>query len=423
MINLVVNEEEEQTGHLAESEVAHLLSTLQNAEFTRSETRNLQKDKSFKPRSLIEIASAAQERKTEVNLAGAVANQAGDMTDLANELPDTVAQKTSKNLSNNDPDVSTSENLSTDQSTLESTVFPLNTLKNLSNNDPDMSTSENLSPDQPTLESTVFPLTANKIVDEESNNNKVPETTLASEAQTFALQGTSDQGSEELTAAGDEQNGQISVGFETANEAFERGKAEGVIEGREAAIVEIKAAAELEARAELADKVSAFEEGLAALTKPQALQVETLVKSIHATILRLASERAGSQINDMPEGFYTRIEGLTSSIGKKINEGQVQLNSDDYALMVPFFANTMFDLVANPDLKRGDIVLRFDGIELLDVAEKRTDNNYTSEMNWEPVGEEMASDQAKTDATIDDPSDALEAGLDVSSDVLSEPES
>ena len=390
MINLVVHEEEEQTGHLAESEVAHLLSTLQNAEFTRSETRNLQKDKSFKPRSLIEIASAAQERKTEVNLAGAVADQASDMTDLADELPATVVQKTSKNLSNNDPDVSTSENLS---------------------------------PDQPTLESTVFPLTANKIVDEESNNNKVSETTLASEAQISDLQSTSDHSREELAAAGDEQNGQISVGFETANEAFERGKAEGVIEGREAAIVEIKAAAELEARAELADKVSAFEEGLAALTKPQALQVETLAKSIQATILRLASERAGSQINDMPEAFVNRIDALTCSVGKKINEGQVQLNSDDYALMVPFFANTTFDFVANPDLKRGDIVLRFDGIELRDVAEKRTDNNYTSEMNWEPVGEEMASDQAKTDATIDYPSDALEAGLDVSSDVLNEPES
>ena len=230
MIDLVGHNGEEQNGHLAESEVAHLLSTLQNAEFTRSETRNLQKDKSFKPRSLIEIASAAQARETEVKLAGAVANQTSGMTDLADELEDTVAQNTLKNLSNNDPDVSTSENLSPDQSTLEPTVFPLNTLKNLSNNDPDVSTSENLPPDQPTLESTVFPLTVNKIVDEESNNNKVPETTLASEAQIFDLQGASDQSSEELAAAGDEQNGQISVGFETANEAFERGKAEGVIE-------------------------------------------------------------------------------------------------------------------------------------------------------------------------------------------------
>jgi len=91
--------------------------------------------------------------------------------------------------------------------------------------------------------------------------------------------------------------------------------------------------------------------------------------------------------------------------------------------MVPFFPDTKLDFVVNSDLKRGDIVLRFDGIELRDVAEKRTDNNYTSEMNLEPVGDEMTSDQAKTDATIDNPSDALEAGLDVSSDVLSEPES
>ena len=118
MINLVGHEEEEQTGHLAESEVAHLLSTLQNAEFTRSETRNLQKDKSFKPRSLIEIASAAQARETEVKLAGAVANQTSDMTDIADEFADSVAQNTLKNLSTNDPDVSISENLSPDQSTL-----------------------------------------------------------------------------------------------------------------------------------------------------------------------------------------------------------------------------------------------------------------------------------------------------------------
>ena len=390
MVNLVNHDGEEQTGHLAESEVAHLLSTLQNAEFTRSETRNLQKDKSFKPRSLIEIASAAQAQETGVKLADADANQTSGMTDLADELEDTVTQKT---------------------------------LKNLSGDNPDVSASENLSPDKSTLESTVFPSTANKVVDEESNNNKVSETTLASEAQTSDFQGTSNQSSEKLAAAGDEQNGQISVSFETANEAFERGKAEGVIEGREAARVEIKAAAELEARAELASKVSAFEEGLAALTKPQALQAETLAKSIQATILRLASERAGSQIDDMPEAFVNRIDALAYSIGKKINEGRVQLNSDDYALMAPFFPNTTLDFVANPDLKRGDIVLRFDGIELRDVAEKRTNDNYTSEMNWEPVREETTSDQVKSDAAVDDPSDASEAGLDVLPDVLSGPES
>ena len=104
MINLVSHDGEEQTGHLAESEVAHLLSTLQNAEFTRSETRNLHKDKSFHPRRLIEIASAAQARGTEVKLTGEVANQTSDMTDLADELAETVAQNTLKNLSTSGSD-------------------------------------------------------------------------------------------------------------------------------------------------------------------------------------------------------------------------------------------------------------------------------------------------------------------------------
>ena len=431
MINLVGHDGEERTGHLAESEVAHLLSTLQNAEFTRSETRNIQKDKSFKPRSLIEIASAAQAQETEIKLSGTDTNQTTDMTDIADELADTVEQNTLKNQSNNDPDVATKENFSPDQSTQESAVFPLtvneiveqNTLKNLSNNDPDVSTKENFSPDQPTLESAVFPLTVNKIVEEESNNNKVSETTVDSQVKTSPLSSTSDQSSEELAAAKDEQNGQISVGFETANEAFERGKAEGIIEGREAAIVEIKAAAELDARAELASKVSAFEEALAALTKPQAMQVEALTKSIHATILRLASERAGSQIDDMPKAFADRVDALTNSIGKKMNEGQVQLNLDDYALMKPFFADSAFDFVVNPDLKRGDAVLQFDGVELRDIAENRTGNNYSSEIEWEPVSEEITADQAKIVAKIDDSVDVIEAGLDVSEDVLGEPES
>jgi len=62
MINAVDQIVEEQSGPLAESEVAQLLSVLRNAEFKRSDTRNTKKDTSFKPRSLFEIASAAQAR-------------------------------------------------------------------------------------------------------------------------------------------------------------------------------------------------------------------------------------------------------------------------------------------------------------------------------------------------------------------------
>ena len=66
MVNAVKMDVEEQSGHLAESEVARLLAVLQKAEFKRSETRNITKDHSFKPRSLMEIAIEAQQRDAEI---------------------------------------------------------------------------------------------------------------------------------------------------------------------------------------------------------------------------------------------------------------------------------------------------------------------------------------------------------------------
>ena len=68
MIDAVKMDVEEQSGHLAESEVARLLAVLQNAEFKRSETRNITKDHSFKPRSLMEIAIEAQQRDAEIEV-------------------------------------------------------------------------------------------------------------------------------------------------------------------------------------------------------------------------------------------------------------------------------------------------------------------------------------------------------------------
>ena len=66
MITSAIKDSDESVGQLADGEVARLLSVLQNAEFTKSKTHNLEQDTSFKPRTLIEIAAAAQERETKV---------------------------------------------------------------------------------------------------------------------------------------------------------------------------------------------------------------------------------------------------------------------------------------------------------------------------------------------------------------------
>jgi hypothetical protein len=149
-----------------------------------------------------------------------------------------------------------------------------------------------------------------------------------------------------------------------------------MIAGRDAGIAEIKAAAEAAAKANLADKIAAFEAALVALAKPQALQAEDLSRSIHAAILKLASQRAGQQIDDMPENFLVRIEALVTSIGQKMAAGKVHINADDYKVMLPYLADTQFDFVAEPGLARGDVILKFAGVELHDIAEARLGGQY-----------------------------------------------
>ena len=176
---------------------------------------------------------------------------------------------------------------------------------------------------------------------------------------------------------GDADKGaQIATNFETVTAAFERGKAEGIIAGREEGIAETIAAAEEEAQSNLADKIAAFEAALVALVKPQALQAEDLSRSIHAAILKLASQRAGQQIDEMPTNFLARIEALVISIGQKMAAGKIHINADDYKVMLPYLADAHFNFVAEPSLARGDIILKFAGVELHDIAESRLGGQY-----------------------------------------------
>ena len=62
MANLAEKHDEEQSAHLADAEISRILSTLQKAEFKRSETGNALPDQTFKPRSLIEIAETARQQ-------------------------------------------------------------------------------------------------------------------------------------------------------------------------------------------------------------------------------------------------------------------------------------------------------------------------------------------------------------------------
>ena len=383
MIDAVKMNAEEQSGHLAESEVARLLAVLQNAEFKRSETRNITKDHSFKPRSLMEIAIEAQKRDAEIE-AVKQAEEALAETQRAEAASVSKAQAGEDQILD-DPN---SANPDLDNQDLamgkdvDGALIAADGAK-----DVDGQAAPPKSPPSPISEAA-----PNVTLDTGKGKTKDMAPDMGSGDRSsdlsgnlanpvLANEGLADDAAEYNPIAdasdGDTAKGaQIAANFETVTAAFERGKAEGMIAGRDAGIADTKAAAEATAQANLADKIAAFETALLALTKPQALQAEDLSRSIHAAILRLASERAGQQIDDMPENFLARIEALVTSIGQKMTAGKVHINTHDYKIMLPYLADAHFDFVAEPSLARGDIILKFAGVELHDIAETRLGGQY-----------------------------------------------
>ena len=375
MIDAVKMDVEEQSGHLAESEVARLLTVLQNAEFKRSETRNITKDHSFKPRSLMEIAIEAQQRDAEIE-AVKQAEEALAAAQRATAAPASKAQAgEDQNLDGADFADSDLTNPELDHQGRalgkdnDGALIPADGAEE--------ARWQTASPDSPPspINDAAPNVAPNMTQDIGSGNQAFEESgNLANDA---LANDAVEHDSKADNGDGDATEGTpLAANFETVTAAFERGKAEGMIAGREAGIAETKAAAEAAAQANLTDKIAAFEAALVALAKPQALQAEDLSRSIHAAILKLASQRAGQQIDDMPENFLARIEALVTSIGQKMTAGKVHINADDYKVMLPYLADTQFDFVAEPGLARGDVILKFAGVELHDIAEARLGGQY-----------------------------------------------
>ena len=365
MIETVKMDNEEQSGHLAESEVARLLSVLQNAEFKRSETRNISKDPSFKPRSLMEIAVEAQQRDAEIE----AVKQAEEALAVAKRAETAPASKAQAGDAPNSSDPILNNQKSATDEEGDGALIPADGAEDVNG----QTTSSN-SPPSPIIDAD--PNVTQDLMPDMRSDDQFQD--LSNDPADQALTGDSlgnDVTENDLVADDNNsdtaQGAQVAANFETVTAAFERGKAEGIIAGREAGVAETRAAAEASAQANLDDKVAAFEAALVALTKPQALQAEDLSRSIHATILKLASQRAGQHIDEMPENFLARVEELVTGIGQKMTAGKVHINDSDYKAMLPYLTDSQFDFVAEPDLARGDIILKFAGVELYDIAETR----------------------------------------------------
>ena len=423
MISAVIQDNEESVGPLAEGEVARLLSALHNAEFTRSDKHDLAKNSSFKQRSLIEIAAEAEKRKDTIE------------TDQQNLDPDIDCDNIEvENFSDPQSESLRKENLGaleTNESVPEQTIRDI-TSKQKTDDDPleaevgvrGLTTNSTSISETDGTERGIRGLTTNPTsiagTDEIETGGRGLTTNSTSISETDGTKpgirgltsvphGEIDgpvkaQTPGELTSSPngpDEQTAKNS--FETVNEAFERGKKEGISEGKLAAIAESKESAVADAKAELASIVDTFKDVLDSLARPKSIQVEALSSSINATILKLASQRAGIQIDELPDAFSDRINALVTGTAQKLAEGKVHLNEDDYATMKPYLADLDYEVAVNSNLMRGDVTVQFDGVEVHDVAANRIASYSVLESN--SAGDDTATTSADNTLADNAPAD------------------
>ena len=340
MVNLAEKHDDADSVQLADAEISRILSALHHAEFKKSETQNARVDQTFKPRSLMEIAEAARQQDEAAKAAAEAAKQALEQTETAQETVQETAQETAQDTAQ---DTALADDL-----------------------EPPMATAD--APEMQPQMSAEMPAVGDA--------GQTPTADAAEQPNPAASAGDA-AASTDIGIAADGENAAAQATptspFETAQAAYDRGHAEGVTAGRTAAENELRVAIQAETEAKFADKVSAFETALMALAKPQSVDVELLSQSMQAAVIRLAAARIGMAIDELPEIMLTRIDALAEAAGKKAAAGQVIMHPDDCAVIAPIIAARPDPLVIEADaaLQRGDIRIRFDGIELDDLIDQR----------------------------------------------------
>ena len=328
MVNLAEKHDDAVSVQLADAEISRILSALHHAEFKKSETQNARVDQTFKPRSLMEIAEAARQQDEAANAAAEAAQQPVEQPEIAQDM----AQDTAP-ADDLEPSMAAARAPETQPQT---------------------------HPEMPTV----------------GDAGQSPAPDVAEQPNPAATVGDAAASTDIGTAADSENAAEQTTRaspFETAQAAYDRGYAEGVTAGRTAAENELRAATQAETEAKFVDRVSAFETALLALAKPQSVDVELLSQSMQEAVIRLAAARIGMAIDELPEIMLTRIDALAEAAGKKAAAGQVIMHPDDCAVIAPIIAARPDPLVIEADaaLQRGDIRIRFDGIELDDLIDQR----------------------------------------------------
>ena len=308
------------SGTLDSGEVANLLRTMQAAQFKKSE-QIAEQDSLFKPRSLVDIAFDAEERRKQAQAKEAAeqATRQAEANALAQQQVAAKAEQMSEAGTNSMPE-----------------------------------------PDDQT--------------EADQEKAMVSEPAVAAELATI----TQSQNDEMLATLRAELDAQAQADKEAlearlSEEHYHRGFEAGLEAAKTAEPSDEEKAHQAHMEAERQDIIQRFNAAIDAAAKMDSADISEISKAIDFAVKRLAGERAGYAIQDNPEGMVARISELADNIATQVRVMDVYLNPDDKQAIEKWLDAEAYDhnwsLHGASELASGDIRIVAGGVELTDLLD------------------------------------------------------
>lgn len=336
----------ENTDGLADTEIARLITLSNQASYSRSDILPVREPSPFEPKSLVEIAMAAQKRRDEANAHAAAEKAHADQ----NPTEQATAEQA---VSPEQSVVEASDDASTASSVDEA----------------ESSATDNTTSMAPSETDTK----AATAVDQGGDAGSEPEKgvdAVTDDAENVSVESVDTQA--ESPSKPESKPPEPAIPDPALLEAeYKRGQEAGLAEGQ------AKAAEQLE------KVLQNFEQAIQALAKPEALDVSALSARIASRVMALASDRAGQAITDMPEPFAKRVEGLINMVKSETASPTIHLNAEDHASINPLAQNRdklkNCKFVVDDALARGDIKMSVGGVGLIDEMSDRTNTRMADD--------------------------------------------
>ncbi len=324
--------EEKDSSPLEDTEITRLIKVSREIGYKKQDKipeRNLV---DFKPISITQIATSSDNKIYEP-IEGSESTDSAEIG--ANEIVIENTEAPDNKMSANEPSL---EPLNTESSIQE-------TLEHKEISEP---LDDTLTGGTETLEP---PTQSKKIVTEETFEDKGPQVVSAEESLT-------EQSAVEETSV---------LSAQDDTDSMEKAKQTGIEIGKKAAITDFQNKQK--------EALESFHTILDNIKKKEAVDKTALTESILRAITRLASERAGTIIDDHPETFKNKIISFADKIEQLSTNLILNLNPVDADLLKKTLSKSLSDkkveIKKNSELFRGDFIFQIGAIEIGDLLSEQ----------------------------------------------------